>query len=99
MIEIAIGYVLLINLFAFSLFGIDKRKAVKRKWRIPEATLLTVAALGGAGRFLECIPFIIRQENRNFMLVCRHYLWQNVWCYGIYGEIDSDFRCYGWIEQ
>ncbi len=30
MIEIAIGYVLLINLFAFSLFGIDKRKAVKR---------------------------------------------------------------------
>ena len=53
MIEIAIGYVLLINLFAFSLFGIDKRKAVKRKWRIPEATLLTVAALGGGAGALR----------------------------------------------
>ena len=51
MIEIAIGYVLLINLFAFSLFGIDKRKAVKRKWRIPEATLLTVGALHGMYTF------------------------------------------------
>lgn len=27
---------------------IDKQKAKKRRWRIPEATLLTVAALGGS---------------------------------------------------
>ena len=69
MIEIAIGYVLLINLFAFSLFGIDKRKAVKRKWRIPEATLLTVAALGGgAGALLGMYTFHHKTRKPKFYI-------------------------------
>lgn len=41
-------YLLLINAAGLLLMLIDKRKARKRKWRIPEATLLTVAALGGS---------------------------------------------------
>lgn len=41
-------YLLLINAAGFLLMLIDKRKAKKRKWRIPEKTLLTVAALGGS---------------------------------------------------
>lgn len=41
-------YLLLINAAGFLLMLIDKRKAKKRKWRIPEATLITVAALGGS---------------------------------------------------
>ena len=70
MIEIAIGYVLLINLFAFSLFGIDKRKAVKRKWRIPEATLLTVAALGGgAGALLGMYTFHHKTRKPKFYVL------------------------------
>lgn len=41
-------YLLIINAAGFLLMLIDKRKAQKRKWRIPEATLLTAAALGGS---------------------------------------------------
>lgn len=45
--ELIIGYVAIINLFTCILFGIDKWKAKRNKWRIPEATLLTFAAIGG----------------------------------------------------
>ncbi len=41
-------YLFLINAIGFLLMLIDKRKAKKKKWRIPEATLMGVAALGGS---------------------------------------------------
>ncbi len=37
-----------LNLLAFALYGIDKRKAKRGAWRISEATLLLIAALGGS---------------------------------------------------
>ncbi|MBO6215965.1 MAG: DUF1294 domain-containing protein [Lachnospiraceae bacterium] len=40
-------YIFAINLIAFALYGIDKKNAVKKQWRIPEATLIGVAAMGG----------------------------------------------------
>ncbi len=40
-------YLELINLIAFALFGIDKRRAKRGKWRIPEGTLILCAVLGG----------------------------------------------------
>lgn len=36
------------NLILFLLMGIDKRKAIKHKRRIPEKTLLLLGAVGGA---------------------------------------------------
>ena len=41
-------YLLAINAVAFIMYGIDKYKAKKGKWRIPEATLLLLAVLGGS---------------------------------------------------
>lgn len=41
-------YMIVVNVLAFCLYGIDKRKAIMDKWRIPEATLLGVAFLGGS---------------------------------------------------
>ena len=41
-------YVLIINIVGFALMGIDKRKAIRRAFRIPEATLFTVAVIGGS---------------------------------------------------
>ncbi len=46
--KIFICYLLLVNLLAFSMFGIDKWKAAHRKWRIREAALLGIAFAGGA---------------------------------------------------
>lgn len=41
-------YLFLINALGFALMLIDKYKAKKKLWRIPEATLMSVAALGGS---------------------------------------------------
>lgn len=42
------AYLLIINAVGFALMLVDKHKAKKKRWRIPEATLMTVAALGGS---------------------------------------------------
>lgn len=45
---IAAGWLMVINLGAFAMFGIDKKRAKQRKYRIPERTLLLLAVLGGS---------------------------------------------------
>lgn len=41
-------YLLIINAVGFLIMLVDKRKAVRGLWRIPEATLVTIAAIGGS---------------------------------------------------
>lgn len=41
-------YLVVINIFAFALMGIDKAKAKKNKRRIPEKTLFLFAIIGGS---------------------------------------------------
>lgn len=38
----------ILNLLTFFLFGLDKRRAVREKWRVSEKTLLLFCALFGA---------------------------------------------------
>ena len=45
---IIIYYLLVINTVAFIVYAIDKLKARKGRWRIPEATLLLLAIVGGS---------------------------------------------------
>ena len=40
-------YLILINLIGFFVMWLDKRKAKKGKWRIPENTLFLITLLGG----------------------------------------------------
>ena len=40
-------YLLLVNLWAFVLMGVDKRRAKKDAWRIKEKTLFLPVLLGG----------------------------------------------------
>lgn len=48
MIPVILFYLLTINAVGFVIMLADKRKAQKNQWRIPEATLITVALLGGS---------------------------------------------------
>lgn len=40
-------YFIIINIFGFFIMWLDKRKAKKGSWRIPEKTLFIITALGG----------------------------------------------------
>ena len=46
--NIILGYLLAVNITSFLLYGIDKYKAKKGRWRISEATLLLMAVIGGS---------------------------------------------------
>ena len=50
---ILIGYLIIINITAFAAYAMDKGRSKRHMWRVPEATLLMLAALGGsAGAFI-----------------------------------------------
>lgn len=63
------SYLLLINALGFLLMLADKHKARRKQWRIPEATLMTVAALGGSlGSLLGMYTFRHKTRHPKFYL-------------------------------
>jgi uncharacterized membrane protein YsdA (DUF1294 family) len=48
MFKIIIIYAVIINIIGFFSMLIDKRRAIKNKWRIPEKTLFLIAIIGGS---------------------------------------------------
>ena len=71
-------YLLLVNLIAFALYGIDKRKAQKIKFRIPERTLLWMARLGGGiGCWLGFKVFHHKTKHTKFRIIVP--LWTIIW--------------------
>ena len=48
MLALIIYALLALHLITFITYGIDKRKARKSHWRIPESTLILLALLGGS---------------------------------------------------
>ena len=66
-------YFILINVIAFSLMGLDKRKAKKKQWRTPESTLFLSAAAGGAvGAWIGMYMFHHKTHKRNLFSVYRY---------------------------
>ena len=62
-------YLLLINAAGFVIMFVDKWKARKNRWRIPEATLMTVAALGGSiGSLLGMYTFRHKTLHLKFVI-------------------------------
>ena len=48
MSNVILIYLLTVNALGFLLMTVDKYKAKKNLWRIPESTLMTVALIGGS---------------------------------------------------
>ena len=62
-------YLLLINAAAFLLMLVDKIKARKNRWRIPERTLFGSALLGGSiGAILGMYTFRHKTRHLSFTL-------------------------------
>ena len=67
--RILIVYLLLANVIAFAMYGIDKRKAMKDQWRIPEKTLILAALIGGSfGAFVGMQVFHHKTKHWKFIL-------------------------------
>ena len=70
MIKVLIVYLILINVLSFAMFGIDKRRAVKNKWRISEAALLTASFIGGSvGGMLGMHIFHHKTQKMKFKIL------------------------------
>ena len=65
--SLAIG-ILIWNLFTFLVMGLDKRKAIKRRRRISESTLLALAFLLGAPGVLIAMP-VFRHKTKKAMFL------------------------------
>lgn len=62
-------YLLIINAAAFLLMLIDKRKAQKNLWRIPEKTLFASALLGGSlGAMAGMYTFRHKTQHLKFVI-------------------------------
>jgi len=62
-------YLLEINAVAAILCGLDKRRARRKLWRVPESTLLLCAALGGsAGLLLTMLLLWHKVQRPRFIL-------------------------------
>ena len=67
--RVLIYYLLGINLLTFFIYGIDKWKAKRNKWRVPEATLLMLAAIGGSvGALLGMFVFHHKTKHKKFLI-------------------------------
>lgn len=69
MLKFLLIYLLIINAAGLLIMLADKQKARKNLWRIPEATLLTVALLGGSiGSFLGMRLFHHKTRKPKFYI-------------------------------
>lgn len=66
-IFVLLGYLMMINLVGFTAMFLDKRKARKGAFRIPESTLFTIAFMGGSlGSLIGMYTFRHKTRHRSF---------------------------------
>lgn len=63
-----INYLVIMNALGLAVMGLDKKKAIRHEWRIPEKTLFLVSALGGSiGTFLGM--YLFRHKTKHWYFV------------------------------
>ena len=86
-ITAAIIYLAIINAVAFVAYGVDKYKAKNNKWRIPEATLIGFAALGGGmGALAGMFAWHHKTRKPKFVILVPVFL--VLWAVGLYFLYD-----------
>ena len=64
-----IYYLLTINITTFIIYGIDKYKSIKHKYRISENTLILLPILGGSlGALIGMITFHHKTKKKKFII-------------------------------
>ena len=79
---IVLSYIIIINLIAFVLYGIDKKRAIRNEYRTRESVLLWIARLGGAiGSWLGIKLYRHKTKHTKFRIVVP--LWIVIWIVAI----------------
>ena len=65
--RVILSFILIVNVLTFLLYGIDKWKAKRSRWRIPESVLLGMAAVGGSvGAWLGMRVWRHKTQHKKF---------------------------------
>lgn len=89
--------ILALNLFSFCLFGLDKWKAQKGMWRIPEKTFLLLGAfMGAAGILLGMKLFRHKTRHSLFTFGMPLLLVLNMLCYYLILNQNTAGAFRGW---
>ena len=68
--KLVIIYLAVMGVITFLLYGIDKSRAIRHKWRIPEKTLLGMCMLGGViGGWAGMYFFMHKTKHIHFYIV------------------------------
>jgi uncharacterized membrane protein YsdA (DUF1294 family) len=70
MTRIIVYYFTFINLLTFAAFGLDKRKAVKSRWRISEKTLLLMGLAGGSAGQIAGMKLFRHKTQKWYFRLC-----------------------------
>ena len=68
-LQLLYGYLVIINIAAFLIYGLDKWKAKTKQWRVPESMLIFLALIGGgAGALLGMLFWHHKTRKPKFFL-------------------------------
>lgn len=87
MIEILLIYIAVINVITFIFYGVDKKRAVRHRWRIPEKTLILLSWVGGGvGALSGMLIFHHKTRTGKFRILVPMSLmvWALVTAFSIY---------------
>ena len=87
--DLVLVLLLLLNALTFVVYGVDKWRARGGRWRIPERTLLLLAAFGGAlGACLGMVVWNHKTSHKRFRYLvlsssCSKGCWHSISCASI----------------
>lgn len=64
LLKIIETWLVFINIFTFAAYALDKYKAIHHAWRIPERTLILLAAIGGSVGALSAM-YTVRHKTKH----------------------------------
>ena len=64
LLKVIEAWLVFINIFTFAAYALDKYKAVHHAWRIPERTLILLAAIGGSVGALAAM-YMVRHKTKH----------------------------------
>ena len=94
-ISLPFAYLLVVNIFAFVLYALDKHRAKKHMYRYPESFLIFTAAIGGSVGAL-CAMLLLRHKTKHRKFTVTVPLLLLVQCAAVYilfrlGVLDAVF--------